>query len=83
MAVSEQAPLVSEQAPLLLQRPPLLPPLLPPLPPPLLPPLPVWFPHRDRCAGPVRVRAARGKVWSRGVTHTHPRSLPRAAGGQV
>ena len=31
----------------------------------------------------VRVRAARGKVWSRGVTHTHPRSLPRAAGGKL
>ena len=71
--VSEQAPLVSEQAP--------------PLPPPplLLPPLPVWFPHRNRCAGlvRVRVRAARGKVWRRGVTHTHPRSLPRAGGDDL
>ena len=29
----------------------LLPTVVLPLPPPLLPPLPVWFPHRDRCAG--------------------------------
>ena len=29
----------------------------------------------------VRVRAARGKVWGCGDLHTHPRSLPRAAGG--
>ena len=56
----------------------------------------VWLPHtpcvastqRQVCgcgygAGPGPVRAARGKVWGRGVTHTHPRSLPRAAGGQA
>ena len=84
LTVSEQAPLVSEQAPLvsgqapLLLPPPLLPPLRPLPPPPLLPPLPVWFPHRARCAGagpgPGGTRQSREP---RGYTHAPKIAIPR------